>query len=154
LTDTAFLRSDELSARTALGYVEVDGAWTNLFHLPVRGSGDGGIYSTAADISSFWQAFSAGRIVSTEWVAEMVRPRSDVPAQSMRYGLGFCRRRHPGGLRRWSLFPFRVRPGHAGDSHGDFEHGWGRLADRPVSRECDVKLSDFPRKSARAGSGG
>src|SRR3954447_432496 len=90
LTGTAFLRSDELPVRTALGYVEVDGAWrTNVFHLPVRGSGDGGIYSTAADISSFWQAFFAGRIVSEDWVAEMVRPRSDAPAHSKRYGLGF-----------------------------------------------------------------
>src|SRR3954463_15009952 len=90
LTDTAFSRSDELPVRTALGYVEVDGAWrTNVFHLPVRGSGDGGIYSTAADISSLWQAFFAGRIVSKEWVAEMVRPRSDAPAHSKRYGLGF-----------------------------------------------------------------
>jgi CubicO group peptidase (beta-lactamase class C family) len=90
LTDTEFLRSDELSACTATGYVEVDGEWrTNVFHLPVRGSGDGGIYSTVADIRSLWQALFAGRILSTEWVAEMVRPRSDVPAQSMRYGLGF-----------------------------------------------------------------
>src|SRR6266508_1826538 len=90
LTDTAFLRSDELPARTALGYIEVDGEWrTNVLHLPVRGSGDGGIYSTVGDISSFWQAFFAGRIVSTEWIAEIVRPHSDVPAQSMRYGLGF-----------------------------------------------------------------
>jgi CubicO group peptidase (beta-lactamase class C family) len=90
LTDTAFLRSDELPARTALGYVEVDGAWrSNVFHLPVRGSGDGGIYSTAADMSSFWRAFFAGRIVSTDWVSEMVRPRSDAPKHSKRYGLGF-----------------------------------------------------------------
>ena len=62
---------------------------TNVFHLPVRGSGDGGIYTTAADISSLWSAFFAGRIVSKDWVAEMVRPRSDVPQESMRYGLGF-----------------------------------------------------------------
>jgi CubicO group peptidase (beta-lactamase class C family) len=90
LTDTAFLRSDELPAGTALGYVEVDGAWrSNVFHLPVRGSGDGGIYSTAADMSSFWRAFFAGRIVSTAWVSEMVRPRSDAPKHSKRYGLGF-----------------------------------------------------------------
>ena len=41
----------------------------NVFHLPVRGSGDGGIYSTAADISAFWRAFFAGRIVSADWVA-------------------------------------------------------------------------------------
>jgi len=90
LTDTAFLRSDELPARTALGYVEVDGAWrSNVLHLPVRGSGDGGIYSTAADVTSFWRAFFAGRIVSTNWVSEMVRPRSHAPKHSKRYGLGF-----------------------------------------------------------------
>ena len=90
MMDTEYLRSDELPARTAVGYVDVDGDWrTNVFHLPVRGSGDGGIYSTVADINSFWQAFFAGRIVSKDWVAEMTRPRSDVPAQSKRYGLGF-----------------------------------------------------------------
>ena len=90
LTDTAFLRSDELPGRTATGYVESDGVWrTNVFHLPVRGSGDGGIYSTAADISSLWQALLAGRIVSEDLVAEMVRPRTDAPAHSKRYGLGF-----------------------------------------------------------------
>ncbi len=87
--DTEFLRSDELPGRAALGYLHVDGLRTNVFHLPVRGNGDGGIYSTAADISSLWSAFFAGRIVSKDWVAEMVRPRSDVPRGSKRYGLGF-----------------------------------------------------------------
>jgi len=90
LVDTEFLRSDDLPASTATGYVEVDGAWrTNVLHLPVRGSGDGGIYSTAADVSVLWRALFAGRIVSADWVAEMVRPRSDAPAHSKRYGLGF-----------------------------------------------------------------
>jgi CubicO group peptidase (beta-lactamase class C family) len=55
----------------------------------VRGNGDGGIYSTVADISMFWQSLFAGKIVSNGSVAEMVRPRSDVTPQSMRYGLGF-----------------------------------------------------------------
>jgi CubicO group peptidase (beta-lactamase class C family) len=87
--DSEFLRSDELPGRAALGYLTVDGTRTNVFHLPVLGSGDGGIYSTAADISSLWSAFFAGRIVSKQWVAEMVRPRSDEPRQSRRYGLGF-----------------------------------------------------------------
>ena len=84
---TEFLRSDELPGCAALGYL-ADGR-TNVFHLPVRGSGDGGIYSTVADISSFWDAFFAGRIVSADRVAEMVRARSDVPKGSRRYGLGF-----------------------------------------------------------------
>ena len=81
MADTAFLRSDELPGRAALGYLDDRRRWrTNVLHLPVRGSGDGGIYSTAADISALWRAFFAGRIVSTEWVAEMVRARSDVPS--------------------------------------------------------------------------
>ena len=88
--DTAFLRSDELPARAAVGYLLIDGSWrSNVFHLPVRGSGDGGVYSTAADISALWSAFLAGRIVSADWVGKMVRPRNDVPSESKRYGLGF-----------------------------------------------------------------
>jgi len=90
MRDTEFLRSDELPERTALGYLDIAGrSRTNVFHLPVRGSGDGGVYSTAADISTFWQSLFTGKIVPTVWVAEMVRARSDVPSESMRYGLGF-----------------------------------------------------------------
>lgn len=88
MRDTAFLRSDELPGRAAFGYV-ANGPRTNVFHLPVRGNGDGGIYTTAADMSSFWRALFAGRIVSVEWVAAMVRPHSEVPDASSRYGLGF-----------------------------------------------------------------
>jgi CubicO group peptidase (beta-lactamase class C family) len=89
MVDTAFLRTDELPGRAALGYVEVDGVMrSNVFHLPVRGNGDGGIYSTVADIRSFWSALFAGRLVPAKWVAEMVRPHSIV-SDSERYGLGF-----------------------------------------------------------------
>jgi CubicO group peptidase (beta-lactamase class C family) len=87
MQDTEFLRSDELPARAALGYL-AGSARTNVLHLPVRGSGDGGIYSTVADFSSFWEALVDGRIVSKEMVVELVRPHSDVPP-SRRYGLGF-----------------------------------------------------------------
>jgi CubicO group peptidase (beta-lactamase class C family) len=90
MPDTEFLRSDELPGRTATGYLPIEGvSRTNVFHLPARGSGDGGLYSTAADFSAFWPSLFAGRIVSAGWAAEMTRPRSDVPQESMRYGLGF-----------------------------------------------------------------
>jgi CubicO group peptidase (beta-lactamase class C family) len=85
---TEFLRTDALG-NAAQGYLEIDGAWrTNVFHLPVRGSGDGGIYTTVADMTSLWDAFFAGKIVSTDWVREVVRP-SSVASDSRRYGLGF-----------------------------------------------------------------
>jgi CubicO group peptidase (beta-lactamase class C family) len=90
MPDTEFLRSDELPERTATGYLPMAGvSRTNVFHLPVRGNGDGGIYSTAADIGALWRALFAGKIVSSGRVAEMVRPRSDVVSPSRRYGLGF-----------------------------------------------------------------
>ena len=88
--DTEFLRSDELPGRAALGYLEINGVTrTNVFHLPVRGSGDGGIYTTVADISAFWRALFAGRIVSADLVAEMVQARNEMLQHSMQYGLGF-----------------------------------------------------------------
>jgi CubicO group peptidase (beta-lactamase class C family) len=90
MVDTEFLRSDELPGRTALGYLAEDGPRTNVFHVPVRGSGDGGIFTTAVDVSALWTALFAGRIVSMDVVAEMVQPRSEVPSptQPARYGLG------------------------------------------------------------------
>jgi len=63
MTATAFLRSDSLPGAAAIGYL--GNGRTNVFHLPVRGSGDGGIYSTLDDIDRFW-AFAAGRFVKLE----------------------------------------------------------------------------------------
>lgn len=89
LSDTGFLRSDEPSGRMALGYLHADGLQTNVLHLPVRGNGDGGIYTTASDMHTFWDSFLAGRIVPEDWVAEMIRPHSTVPSKGASYGLGF-----------------------------------------------------------------
>ena len=89
MADTAFLRSDALPGRAARGYLAVDGLRTNVFHLPVVGSGDGGAYTTVADLSAFWDSLLAGRIVSAPTLAQMLRPHSDWPEEQRRYGLGF-----------------------------------------------------------------
>ena len=89
MADTAFLRADELPGDAAVGYLGAQGLRSNVLHLPVRGSGDGGIYTTVADVHALWAALFAGRIVPTGWVDEMIRPRSDVPEDGLRYGLGF-----------------------------------------------------------------
>jgi CubicO group peptidase (beta-lactamase class C family) len=87
--ETAFLRSDELPGRAAVGYLQVEGEWrTNVFHLPVVGTGDGGIYTTAADVATFWRALYTGSIVREETLAEMLRERS-TPREDRGYGLGF-----------------------------------------------------------------
>jgi len=107
MTDTAFLRSDSLPGTAAIGYL-ADGR-TNVFHLPVRGSGDGGIYSTAADIEKLW------RIV----------PES--MTRGKRYGLGF-----------W-LDPLRLDGGDAGTAFISVAGRWTLLTNdpstaRPVAR--------------------
>jgi CubicO group peptidase (beta-lactamase class C family) len=86
---TEFLRSDELPGDAALGYLDAAGPRTNVFHLPVRGTGDGGIYSTAADIRALWTAMLSGRIVPTDRVEQLLAPVSDVPSEERRYGTGF-----------------------------------------------------------------
>jgi CubicO group peptidase (beta-lactamase class C family) len=90
MTDSGFSRSDELPANTALGYLEGFAQRTNVLHLPVRGSGDGGMHTTTADVHRFWTALHEGRIVSPEIVAEAVRRRSEPEsAPGYGYGLGF-----------------------------------------------------------------
>ena len=89
MPDTTFLRSDELPGRAALGYLTAAGLRTNVFHLPVRGSGDGGIYTTATDLHTLWSAFFGARIVTEQTRRAMVAAHSDWPQESRRYGLGF-----------------------------------------------------------------
>ena len=91
MVDTDFLRSDALPGRAALGYVEIEGRWrTNVFHLPVVATGDGGVYTTSADVARFWTALTSGRIVTMETLSDMCKPRSGPDSgEPDCYGLGF-----------------------------------------------------------------
>lgn len=89
MADTAYLRSDTLPERTALGYLDAQGDRSNVLHLPVRGSGDGGAYTTVADIHRLWRALRDGAVVDRATLAAAWQPRSDVPTEGSRYGLGF-----------------------------------------------------------------
>ncbi len=81
-----FVRSDDLPVNTALGYLE--NGRTNIFHLPVIASGDGGIYLTLDDMSAFWSALLAGAIVSKSTVEAMTTAVSEAQ-NGHQYGLGF-----------------------------------------------------------------
>jgi CubicO group peptidase (beta-lactamase class C family) len=89
MSDTAYLRSDTLPERTALGYLHAQGDRSNVLHLPVRGSGDGGAYTTVADIHRLWRALRDGAVLDRTTLAAAWQPRSEVPSEGSRYGLGF-----------------------------------------------------------------
>jgi CubicO group peptidase (beta-lactamase class C family) len=95
MRDTAFLRSDELPGSAATGYVDTDGLRTNVLHLPVRGNGDGGIYTTPADMRAFWISLFDGRIVAIDAACAMTTRRSLTKSGNDAYGLGFWL--HPTG---------------------------------------------------------
>lgn len=87
---TEYLRFDQLPGSAAIGYLPTDDGWrTNHFHLPIRGSGDGGCYSTLGDMARFWPGLFGDKILPRSLVDEMVRPHKDVPEEGLRYGLGF-----------------------------------------------------------------
>jgi CubicO group peptidase (beta-lactamase class C family) len=89
---TEYLRLDALAGDAAIGYLHGDDhpdrLRTNVLHLPVRGNGDGGAFTTLADVSALWTAFLTGRIVGAESVRRMIRPSGAFPPGEMRYGLG------------------------------------------------------------------
>lgn len=88
LERTGFLPLNALPADAAPGYLHDEGDLANVLHLPVLAGGDGGAFTTAADLHAFWRALLAGRIVSSATLEQMMRPRNDVPDEAMRAGMG------------------------------------------------------------------
>ncbi|MFE5408775.1 serine hydrolase domain-containing protein [Microbacterium sp. NPDC056569] len=83
---SGFPRSDLLPPGTATGYKD-DGR-TNVFELPVIGSGDGGAHSTAGDLHRFWLALLTGRIVDPSLVALLTERVTADAGDGLGYGRG------------------------------------------------------------------
>lgn len=87
---SGFFRSDCLPDDTATGYIPDGNSWrSNVFNLPVRGSGDGGAYSNIEDIRNFWHALKSGHLLNTQTVAELLKPRQYCEKDKLNYGYGF-----------------------------------------------------------------
>jgi CubicO group peptidase (beta-lactamase class C family) len=63
--NSGFYAFNDLPENTANGYLE-DRRTTNIYHLPLRGGGDGGMFTTTDDLRSFWDSFFSHRILSAE----------------------------------------------------------------------------------------
>ncbi len=88
MKQSGFFRSDCLPRNTALGYLSKDD-WlrTNVFNLPVIGSGDGGAYSTLADMSRFWKCLKSFQILPEKTLKPFLKPQNIVDDDW--YGYGF-----------------------------------------------------------------
>ncbi len=134
MASTSFLRSDELPGTAAIGYLPAGDGWrTNHLHLPVRGSGDGGAYSTLGDFARFWPALFAGVILPRAGRGRdgASAPRRALGLEALRPRLLAPSRpsdRDARGLRRRRLVPVGVRADLGAALHRDLEHLVRRVA--------------------------
>jgi len=68
MADSGYFATDQLPERTAYAYIgNDDGTWrTNFFAVPIVGAPDGGAYTTAPDMASFWTALKENRLLGAE----------------------------------------------------------------------------------------
>jgi len=65
MPSSSFFASNDLPANTANGY-QKDSQRINIFNLPIRGAGDGGMYTTALDMQAFWSSYMSFDILKRE----------------------------------------------------------------------------------------
>ncbi|MCB0954683.1 MAG: beta-lactamase family protein [Ilumatobacter sp.] len=87
LRDTTFHPANALPEGVATGYLHADGMATNSLHLPLLGTGDGGLFTTVGDVRRLWTALFGGALLREDSVASMTKARS-TDADGDRYGLG------------------------------------------------------------------
>ena len=88
MKNSGFFRSDNLPGNTALGYLVGKQPFrTNIFNLPVIGSGDGGAYSTIDDMRIFWRNLLAFEIIGPKVLQPMIGAQNKL--ENTYYGYGF-----------------------------------------------------------------
>lgn len=91
MRSTGYFSTDRLPQHSATGYIDdEDKNWrANIFAVPVIGHGDGGTYTTAADIGRFWKALLSKTYFNEELLTQMTTAQVRVsPTSSNYYGYG------------------------------------------------------------------
>ncbi len=63
MSRSGFFAFNDLPHNTALGYKK-NTTQTNVYNLPIRGGGDGGMYTTCEDLENFWNGLFGFDILS------------------------------------------------------------------------------------------
>lgn len=89
MDDSGYFAFNQLPENTAYGYHRnKDSALeTNIYHLPIRGGGDGGAYTTLGDVQKLWRAIFDYRILSKKLIDLFTTPHTAVN-ERLDYGYG------------------------------------------------------------------
>jgi len=77
LTNTGFYRMNNLPGNTALGYIydeALNEHLTNILYMPIIGGSDGGIFTSAKDLITLWEAVLSNRIFSGNMREQFLTP--------------------------------------------------------------------------------
>jgi CubicO group peptidase (beta-lactamase class C family) len=98
---SGYFRTDQLPERTAYAYIrQADGTWrTNFFAVPIVGAPDGGAYTTAPDMTRFWEALMGKRLLKSETTEALLKVQIatglKAPYTDYGYGIWIDRSRKP-----------------------------------------------------------
>ncbi len=90
MSRSGFYAFNDLPTDTANGYLE-DRRTTNIYHLPIRGGGDGGMYATTDDLQRLWDSFLSHEILSERLTREYLQTRCAISGTTG-YGCGILKR--------------------------------------------------------------
>jgi CubicO group peptidase (beta-lactamase class C family) len=93
MKDSGYFSTDQLPERTAYGYIKnpENNSWrTNFFAIPIIGMSDGGAYTTAADIATFWEKLVNNQLLSEETTRTFLLPHIKTSSKkgNIFYGYG------------------------------------------------------------------
>ena len=94
LVHTGYYRMDSLPVNTAFGYMHDDktGEWrTNIFHMPLVGGADGGLFTCARDLDTLWRSIFSSEILSEEMTRSFLKAHVKMDGEDEHggnYGLG------------------------------------------------------------------
>ena len=87
---SGFCAFNDLPENAADGYLQ-DRRTTNIYQLPLRGGGDGGMYTTTDDLRAFWVSLLSNEILSEELTATYLKTHCEFDAANG-YGCGVYKR--------------------------------------------------------------
>ena len=87
---SGFYAFNDLPENTANGYLQ-DRRTTNIYQLPLRGGGDGGMYTTTGDLRAFWDSLFSYRILSEELTRTCLQTHHRLN-ERVGYGCGIYKR--------------------------------------------------------------
>ncbi len=90
MNNSGFYAFNDLPENTANGYLG-DSQTTNIYNVPIRGGGDGGMYTTTEDLRSFWDSLFSHKILSPDLTREYLKTYHQFN-DTMGYGCGLYKR--------------------------------------------------------------